>query len=278
MTYRNLLVLLEADSIAHAHVHYAIRMAARFECHLTGVAPCGRVELPAMPLVAPAAQLAALLSEQMQQRAAETAHRFRAACRNEGFQDAEALVESADVRQSLLRHAHCNDVTVLGQPDPEVEGHREAIGLVEQAILQSGRPTLVVPYAGRFETVGTDVLVAWDDSREATRAVTDALPLLRRAERVRVLAWDEDGGGEQHLRQRLSALSGWLERHGVAAQVGVEPKTIGIAESMLSRAADFGSDLIVMGAYGHARWAERVLGGATRGLLQSMTVPVLMSH
>jgi nucleotide-binding universal stress UspA family protein len=150
---------------------------------------------------------------------------------------------------------------------------------VEQVVLHSARPTLILPYAGRFDEVGQRVMVAWDDSREAARAVSDALPLLRHAGRVQVVSWVESGTTEHGtLRRRLDALHQWLMWHGVNAEVRVERTEIGIADAMLSRAADFGTDLIVMGAYGHARWAERVLGGATRGLLQTMTVPVLMSH
>ena len=122
-------------------------------------------------------------------------------------------------------------------------------------------------------------MVAWNDSRGSARAVSDALPLLRLAKRVVVISWNEAGAIENKtLGPRLEALHRWLMWQGVSADVSVETTGIGIAEAMLSRAADLGADLIVMGAYGHARWAERVLGGATRGLLTSMTIPVLMSH
>src|SRR2546421_1757575 len=150
---------------------------------------------------------------------------------------------------------------------------------VTTAACVTTRPTLVLPYAGKFDAVGTNIMVAWDDSREAARAVSDALPLLRIAKRVQVVSWNESvGANDSTLRPRLDALHQWLMWQGVTAEIHVETTDIGIAEAMLSRAADLGADLIVMGAYGHARWAERVLGGATRGLLASMTVPVLMSH
>jgi nucleotide-binding universal stress UspA family protein len=122
-------------------------------------------------------------------------------------------------------------------------------------------------------------MVAWNDSREAARALSDALPLLQRASRVEVTAWVEANTGENKaVRTQLGALQQWLMWHGVAAKIQVETLGTGITEAILSSAADSNADLIVMGAYGHARWTERVLGGATRGLLDSMTVPVLMSH
>jgi nucleotide-binding universal stress UspA family protein len=104
--------------------------------------------------------------------------------------------------------------------------------------------------------------------------VWDALPLLRIAERVQVVAWKEGTAGDAPQLPQLDAVHRWLRWHGVEAEVRVEATGIAIAEAMLSRAADLGADLIVMGAYGHRRWTERVLGGATRGLLASMTMPV----
>ena len=108
----------------------------------------------------------------------------------------------------------------------------------------------------------------------------DALPLLRLAEQVEVVSWKESSAiDDARLTARLEALNRWLLWHGVASRMHTEVSVdIGIAEAMLSRAADLSADLIVMGAYGHARWTERMLGGATRGLLEAMTVPVLMSH
>ena len=211
--------------------------------------------------------------------ASKAAHTFRAACKAAGLKSFEAVVDEADKARSLVRHAHCSDLTLLTQADPSAPGHGLAQDLVEQVILYSARPTLLLPYASRVDAIGRHAMVAWDDSREAARALSDALPLLRLAERVQVVSWNEfDTPDAGSLRLRLDALHQWLLWQGVPAEVGTETSTVGIADAMLSRAAELGADLIVMGAYGHARWAERILGGATRGLLASMTVPVLMSH
>ena len=138
---------------------------------------------------------------------------------------------------------------------------------------------LILPFAGRFDTVGSNVMVARNDSRAAARGLSDTLPLLLLAEHVQIVSWSEVGANcDKTLRTRLDALSQWLMRQGVSADLRVEMTDIDIADAMLSQAADLNTDLIVMGAYGHARWTERVLGGATRGLLATMTVPVLMSH
>jgi nucleotide-binding universal stress UspA family protein len=279
MTYRSLLVFLDHDPLCVARTHVAIQLAKELDCHLAGVAPMGLVDVPPSQEVAtPLAQYAALASATLRDHAEQAAERFRDECRKAGVTSFEADVDDADKAPSIVRHAHCSDLTVLTQADPN--GHRWAQELVEQVVLHSARPTLILPRASRVDTLGTTAMVAWDDSREAARALSDALPLLRRAERVQVVSWNEAGAGDNKtLRTRLDSLHQWLAWQGVSSDARVEKTTrIDIAQAMLSRAADLNADLIVMGAYGHARWAERVLGGATRGLLASMTVPVLMSH
>ncbi len=270
MTYRSLLLFLDHDPLCTARTHVAIRLAGELDCHLAGVAPTGLVDVPASQEVAtPLGQYSALASAALLDHARQAAERFRDECRKAGVTSFEAVVDEADKAPSVVRHAHCSDLTVLTQADPK--GHAWAREFVEQVILQSARPTLILPREHRVDTVGTTVMVAWDDSREAARAVSDALPLLRRAERVQVVSWNEAGtGNDQTLRPRLEALHHWLTWQGVPCEVNVETTQLDIAKAMLSRAADLKADLIVMGAYGHARWAERVLGGATRGLLASM--------
>jgi nucleotide-binding universal stress UspA family protein len=280
MTYRSLLVLLDADPLCPARTRVATRLARDLDCHLVGLAPTALVDLPMAPEAAAAlVGYATLAWDALRDQAAQAAQRFRDECRAAGLKSFEAVVDEADKAPSVVRHAHCSDLTLLSQADPGAAGHRAAQDLVERVLLQSARPTLLLPYAGRFDRVGDSALVAWDDSREAARAVSDALPLLRRAKAVQVVSWNERGSVPDHsLAPRLDALRQWLMWQGVAAEVRQETTDVAIADAMLSRACDVGADLIVMGAYGHARLAERVLGGATRGLLASMTVPVLMSH
>jgi nucleotide-binding universal stress UspA family protein len=280
MTYRSLLVHLDQSPLCAARTEIALRLARDLHCHLVGVAPTGLVDLP-IPAEAATSfgDLASLAWDMLRDQAEQTTQRFRDACHAAGLASFEAVIDEAAKVPSLVRHAHCSDLSVLTQADPGAPGHGAARDLVEQVVLYSARPTLIVPYAGRFDSVGTHVMVAWDDSREAARAVSDALPLLRLARRVQVISWNETAGGDHPpMRPRLEALQQWLLWQGVPADVRTETTEIGIAEAMLSRAADWSADLIVMGAYGHARWSERVLGGATRGLLASMTLPVLMSH
>jgi nucleotide-binding universal stress UspA family protein len=137
----------------------------------------------------------------------------------------------------------------------------------------------VVPYIGGSDIIGRRALVAWNASREAARALNDAIPLLEDAENVTVLSVNPKRGirGEGDLPAADIALH--LARHGMKAEASyVVAEDIGVGDALLSRAADLGSDLIVMGGYGHSRLREIVLGGATRTVLRHMTVPVLLSH
>jgi len=281
MTYRSLLVALDQEPTCTARIDVALRLAASLDAHVVGLAPTGIVDLPMWPEADPAVgEFATRAAGRLQAQAEQAAERFRERCRSAGAKSFEAVVDAAAAVPSVIGHGHCSDLVILTQAQPDSPGHAATRQLVEQVVLQSARPTLLLPYAGAFETLGRRALVAWDDSREAARALWDALPLLRRAEQVEVVSWQESPAvDDARLASRLEALQRWLLWHGVSSRTHSEVAAdIGIAEAMLSRAADFSADLIVMGAYGHARWTERMLGGATRGLLEAMTVPVLMSH
>jgi len=279
MTYRSALVHLDETGACGVRTAVAIRLAKALSCHLVGVAPTGLLELPAgLGSTNSLASLSAVAWDTLRDRARRATEMFAQACRAAELHSHEAVLDELDVAASLVRRAHCSDLCILSQADPSDPAYRWMREVVEEVVLRSARPTLIIPYAGRHDTLGTRAMVAWDHSREATRAVSDALPLLRRADQVDVVSWNEGSSQTQAPRADLDALQKWLMWQGVTADVHVESTQIEIAEAMLSRAADASADLIVMGAYGHSRLTERVLGGATRGLLASMTVPVLMSH
>ena len=176
-------------------------------------------------------------------------------------------------------HARYSDLAILGQLDPD-RAQPEATGpRPEQVVLASGRPVLVVPYAGHFDKLGRRVVIGWNATREAARAVGDAMPLLAAAEVVTVLTIDAREAPRGHGELPGADISRHLARHGVKAQVEQTVLAdLSVGDVLLSRAADLGADLLVMGAYGHSRFRELLLGGATRTLLQSMTIPVVMSH
>jgi nucleotide-binding universal stress UspA family protein len=152
-------------------------------------------------------------------------------------------------------------------------------GLPEEVTLNSGRPTLVVPYIGAAATIGERVMVAWNASREAARAIGDAMPLLERAKVVTVVSVNARPDALGHGEDPGADIGAHLARHGLKVEVErLEARDIDVPNAILSRLADAGSDLLVMGCYGHSRLREMVLGGVTRTILGEMTVPVLMAH
>ncbi|MDP1748174.1 MAG: universal stress protein [Reyranella sp.] len=182
------------------------------------------------------------------------------------------------VDNELAVQARYADLLVLGQTDPESSLPTPA-DLPEATALTSGRPVLVVPHIGVTSTPGKTVLLCWNASREAARATSAALPFLKTAAKVIVLVIDAKSSPAGHGAEPGADAATWLARHGV--KVTVQRDTAADADvgaTILSRAADHAADLIVMGLYGHSRMREMVLGGASRTLLGSMTVPVLMSH
>jgi len=180
------------------------------------------------------------------------------------------------VEDILIEHARRCDLVIMAQPDPATD-RLDRIGTVGEAIMQSGRPVLVVPYAWNPRSFAQKIFAAWNGSREGTRAIHDALPFLRSAGEVRLCAVGKGSDGEALQGAELAAT---LSRHGVKAVTETEVATGGmsVGATLLSRMADHGSDMLVMGGYGHSRAREYVFGGVTRDMLEVMTVPVLFSH
>lgn len=194
--------------------------------------------------------------------------------------DVEAYGMGSDIVPALASEARRADLIVVGQAGLGEEDSN-APGLVpEELVMQAGRPILVMPYAGRFPTIGERAIVAWRDTRESARATADAMPLLRQAKSVTVLQIGDKGDDAGAGRTALAGVVRYLERHGVKAVADYVPggDAVTPGDILLSRAADLNADLLVMGAYGHSRFRELVLGGVTREILSSMTAPVLLSH
>nr|WP_297355766.1 universal stress protein [uncultured Caldimonas sp.] len=177
--------------------------------------------------------------------------------------------------REFARRALYADLVVAGQREPSQPYNGVPPDFVEITVLSCGRPVLVLPYAGAVPALPGTVLIAWKETPQAARAVSSALPLLRTARHVHVVNWEETS----HQRNATASIVTFLRRHGVEAQhhaPGKPPEEIG--EAILSMAADVSADLLVMGCYGHSRARELVLGGASRTILRSMTLPVLLSH
>jgi nucleotide-binding universal stress UspA family protein len=180
--------------------------------------------------------------------------------------------------QLLARHARYTDLTVVGQADLAAHGVDDT-ALVEAAFMDSGHPALVIPRASTGVLPPRRAVIAWDGSREAARATSDALPLLRMAEQVLVLVLDAHDVGGRAGGQPGSELVAHLGRHEVKAELRqVASGGTSIAQALLGQVREEAADLLVMGGYGHSRLREMMLGGTTRSILEHMTVPVLFSH
>ncbi|MBC7954460.1 MAG: universal stress protein [Cytophagales bacterium] len=280
MTYRSILVHLDESPRCQARISLAASLARAQGSHLLGLAPTGLVNLPPAlrPTLVGGADLAAAARLQMKQRAADLVSGFNHQVATLGLVSHEGRVHDDDSLSAVLQHAHASDLVVLGQNDPKHFTPLVSWDFPQQVFLHAGRPVLVLPYAGDFKTVGQQVLVAWVDSRESARALADALPLLQQARQVDVLSLTHRGETATATSDSLAGVGQWLARHGVKVRLHSELTELDVGNALLSRASDLGSDLLVMGGYGHARVTEMVMGGATRSVLSQMTVPVLISH
>jgi nucleotide-binding universal stress UspA family protein len=280
MSYKDLLVVLGSDTTSRGRMALAVALAERFAAHLVGLYPLPIPDVPrTLGYYNPSLfdPIFRDLREKAQEVCDKERQAFEHAASLRGLSAEWRVTEGLEADPAV--HARYVDLTILGQVDPD-GGDTELIRpRPELVALASGRPILAVPYAGQFETVGRRVLIGWNATREATRAVNDAMPLLAAADVVTVLTIDAREGPDAHGELPGADISLHLARHGVKAAIERTVSAgVPAGEVLLSRAADLGADLLVIGAYGHSRMRELLLGGATRSILQSMTVPVLMSH
>ena len=275
--YKTLLVPVDERQRSARSIELAGRLAREFDSHVVGLFVQPSTYIPGAAHLEGSHKLAEDLRENLVREPTRLAKaQFDAGVRAAGITTAEWRTAAGDRADELAVHARYADLVILNQTDPH---DLDATHFASAVLMSLGRPALLLPYVGEFRSVGNDVLVAWSATREAARAVTDALPLLRRARRVVVTAVDAQPSPDGHGESPGADIAVFLARHGVKAEVapvasgGADPGTV-----ILSRAHEQGADLIVMGAYGHSRVRQIMLGGATRTVLQSMTVPVLMSH
>jgi nucleotide-binding universal stress UspA family protein len=279
MLFKTMLVHLDDSQRSAQRLDVVIRLAIDFRSELVGMYVVPTPELsPSLATLLPAKVVERRFHQTGEaQQQAETL--FRQAASAAGLTAIEWRAPAGSPIDTAVAHARCADLTVIGQADPASAESVFITHLAETVVLAAGRPMLIVPYVGARATLGQNVLVAWDGGREASRAIADAMPILARARQVTVMSIH--AGAEEHAADGASRsrLAAYLRSHGIDAQIHHDDIAhISVGDFLLSRAADLGIDLIVMGAYAHSRFRELVLGGVTRTVLQSMTVPVLMSH
>ncbi len=256
---------------------YAVSVASAFDAHLSGIA---FVYDPIVP-VSSAGYIPPEVIDAQQadsQAAAKSAlDDFTAAAKRAGV-SAEPITLSASFAgagDQFGRIARRFDLAIVSQAEPETNSVEELIA--ESTLFESGRPMIIVPYIQKAPLMLDRVMVCWDGSRPAARAIADAMPLLERAGRVEVVIVSNERGKEDEIPG--ADIGQHLARHGVTVDVNrIAGGDIDVADALLSHAADSSADFMVMGGYGHSRLREFVLGGVTKSILRSMTTPTLMAH
>lgn len=281
MGIKSILVHLDSGANAEGRVTAAAGLALQHDAHLIGLAPAGWIPVPIEGgggFGLAAYQQAA--SDELRDKALACTRLFQERVSLLGVTSYEGRVEMGYAADAMTLAARYCDLTVVTQCNPDDSRGKQSSQMAEEVLLRSGRPLLVLPFAGECEVPpSARVLVGWNGSREAARAMHDALPLLKNAASVEVAVFETPEEVDRIHGQLPGADIGlWLARHGLKVKVSYVPIKVAAGEALLSHAADMGAQLIVAGGYGHSRLREAVLGGVTRTLMTSSPVPVLFSH
>lgn len=275
---KDFLVYIPSERLIRPLVDGAISLAASHAAHLHAIS-VGYETTNVLPVDAGGAAVAAVF-EIEQERALARANAalavFEAEARNAGIPfDIQAMASiPVDAAASVIAAARLHDLTIVLQPEPERQTFDNV--MPQEILFESGGPVLFVPYVHKGPLEPKRIGIAWDGSRLAARALRDAAPFLARAQAITIVSVNE---AKAPAEGSAKAVAAHLARYGATVRVQqMDADRADIQPSILSIAADDGLDLIVMGGYGHSRLQERILGGVTRGMIQSMTVPTLMSH
>jgi nucleotide-binding universal stress UspA family protein len=274
---KDILVNLSVNATRDVAGGYAVALAEAFGAHAAAVAFAYEAVVPPTIMGGIPASFIEAQRAESGKAAGAAITRFEEAARRAGV-SAESRVVAASLAiaaEQFGRMARRFDLAVIGQPDPDAVAPEDLI--IEAALFASGRPTLVVPYIHTKGFAVDRVMVCWDGSRNAARAIGDAMPVLARARTTEVVIVASERAKSDEVPG--ADIAQHLARHGLKVELERIVATDGdVASTLLSHAADASADLIVMGGYGHSRLREFILGGVTRGILGAMTVPVLMSH
>jgi nucleotide-binding universal stress UspA family protein len=282
MAYKRILVHASLSPHATARMALAAQLALACDAHLTGLA-CTGVSRYAQP--ADAAHLPPQAAERLalwRADARAALAEFEAAASRCGLDQYAPRLANDVAEEALLHQAAFHDLVILSQSGPEEDPHGAIRDLPQNLLLRCGRPLLLVPSGVAAVSPAAlpfrNPLLAWDGSRAAARAISDALPLLKMARDTTLLLLNDAQHAQSGAPAPGPAMARFLARHGVRAEVRCERTAGPPGDALLAIASESGSDLLVMGGYGHRRLAETLLGGVTSTVLAGMPLPVLMSH
>ncbi len=278
---RTILVSLNAKDRVDAVLRVACELAGEHEAHLIGM----HVVPDVKPFPTFEAYLATEFFEEQQKRFKKCSDKIRRQFKKETSKhslSAQWLKVQADgqiLADDVIANCGQADLVVISQTEPWSTPLDPEPDFADRLIMAAGRPVLIVPNSGEFKTISKSVVIGWKATREAARAVHDAVPILVKSEEVTLVTIDTTDASYSDDIRTARQMVEMLRRHGVNAKQPAEiTSDVPAEEALLNEAATLGADLLVVGAYGHTRLRELLLGGVTRFLLGHMTVPVLMSH
>jgi len=275
MAFKSLLVHVNSEAFSGVAVDAALTLAEFHDAHLTGLGIRAPVDMPTYAEARLPDSVLDILNEREATRLENARELFESRAKHVGRSDRSGWREDSGMpAHTLGLHARYADLTIVSQSKNDVSDRR-FIDLAEDVLISAGRPILIVPTTGVITPIGAKVIVAWNGSREAARALGDAMPVLEKAKSVEIFV-----AGEPALGDLPGAdIAAHLAHHAIHVDVHRTPsEDVSPGDALLNRVSDSGADMIVMGGYGRSRFREFVLGGVTRHILQHMTVPVMMSH
>ncbi|MCR9214530.1 MAG: universal stress protein [Proteobacteria bacterium] len=274
MSIKTILLHLNNDPQLDQRIEAALGIAEDYDAHVKALFTISQVTVPTsfMGYVPP---------EFIEQsRKVEEEHAAEAKAKLEEYagkigREVEIVIEEGYAPDLINEHAVAVDLVILGQGDPDAENNAQSQYVADELVVSSPRPVLTIPFAGKYRDFGKHVLVAWNNSRESSRALHEAMPFLKKAEKVTLVSVN----AKEDEAYEMEHILGHLKRHGIEAtyKSGQWPG-IGVGDALLDALVDYSADMLVMGAYGHSRLREMILGGATENILSHMTAPVLFAH
>jgi nucleotide-binding universal stress UspA family protein len=281
MAYKSLLTVATSPEGLLTTVSAAAQIAVRLDAHLEGLAlGVDRTQIGYSYVGAGAVVIAAAMDRaEDEARAAEKALNAAIGAQEPALRTSvETVVTQLGALTDIVAaRARYSDLVILPLPYGKARGVEDE-AITEAALFEGMAPVLVIPPSGMKSSDPKRIVIAWNQSREALVAARRAMPFLRRAETVQITVIDPPVYGSERSDPG-GLLCQLLVRHGVKAEVSVLAKSLPrVSEVLAQHARDFGAELLVMGAYGHSRFREAILGGATRDMLERAELPVFLAH
>ena len=279
MDFKNILLHLDHSSGCNNRLQMAFALAKKYDAVIIGLFVVPDYVVPSYVEAQISVDLITDVTEKALARASEKLSSYQAMAEEAGVR-LEAHVLEGQVIPILREHSKYSDLLLLGQDQPD-DPDNASYGLADALLFEGACACMMVPHSGKLAVPGQRVLLTWNASRESARALREAMPILVNAEEVVVLSSEPDDADAEIARGHPHAdeLARFLESHGIqSVSSGIADMDINTSDAIQGQAAEMNADLIVMGAYGHARLREIILGGVTRDLLKQSTIPLFLAH